>query len=127
MRQLRSTHRLHTAGSDVGGLRSRKLYIVAGKISGPQRTLWGSRTPRRPSEPDVKRAETLVTVPQALELDTAQVNWAPGLHAAHTKAVDTSAYGQSSGRWSRLFLPAVLAAVEVTTGHSTRDRAMGGF
>jgi SAM-dependent methyltransferase len=36
-----------------------------------------------------------------------------GFHAAPGKAVDASAYGRWTGRWSRLFIPAVLAAAVV--------------
>jgi hypothetical protein len=37
------------------------------------------------------------------------VNFGSGLHAAAGRPVDTSAYYQYIGRWSRLFVPAVLA------------------
>src|SRR5258706_14703157 len=36
-----------------------------------------------------------------------------GFHAAPGKAVDASAYERWTGRWSRLFIPAVLAAAAV--------------
>ena len=36
-----------------------------------------------------------------------------GFHAAPGKAVDASAYDRWTGRWSRLFIPAVLAAAAV--------------
>src|SRR5215475_13238660 len=36
-----------------------------------------------------------------------------GFHAAPGKTVDASAYDRWTGRWSRLFIPAVLAAAAV--------------
>src|ERR1700748_2828248 len=36
-----------------------------------------------------------------------------GFHAAPGKTVDASVYEQWTGRWSRLFIPAVLAAAAV--------------
>ena len=39
--------------------------------------------------------------------------FAPGLHAAIGKDVDVSAYDCFTGRWSRLFVPDVIAAAEV--------------
>jgi ubiquinone/menaquinone biosynthesis C-methylase UbiE len=48
-----------------------------------------------------------------------------GLHAAPGRPVDTSAYEQYLGRWSRLFVPAVLAAAEIADGHLVLDVAAG--
>ena len=45
-----------------------------------------------------------------------RVHFGAGLHAAAGQRVDDSAYYQYIGRWSRLFVPAVLAAAEVTSG-----------
>jgi len=42
-----------------------------------------------------------------------QVNWGPGLHVAVGRRVNSSAYEQYIGLWSRLFVPAVLAAAGV--------------
>jgi SAM-dependent methyltransferase len=53
------------------------------------------------------------------------VNFGPGLHAAIGRRVDRSAYDRYIGRWSRLFVPAVLAAAEVATAHRILDVATG--
>jgi ubiquinone/menaquinone biosynthesis C-methylase UbiE/uncharacterized protein YbaR (Trm112 family) len=42
--------------------------------------------------------------------------FAPGLHAAIGKEVDASAYDRFTGRWSRLFVPDVIAAAEIDPG-----------
>jgi len=79
-----------------------------------------------PAERRTQHEDSLAYHRPAVEREpTAQVSWGPGLHAAHGQAVDTSAYGQYIGRWSRLFLPAVLAAGEVTTGYQVLDVATG--
>jgi hypothetical protein len=39
--------------------------------------------------------------------------FAPGLHAAIGKEVDVSAYDCITGRWSRCFIPDVIAGAEV--------------
>jgi ubiquinone/menaquinone biosynthesis C-methylase UbiE len=48
-----------------------------------------------------------------------------GLHAAAGRPVDTSAYEQYIGRWSRPFVPAVLAAAEIAGGCRVLDVATG--
>jgi ubiquinone/menaquinone biosynthesis C-methylase UbiE len=53
------------------------------------------------------------------------VNLGPGLHVAVGRAVDTSSYDRWVGRWSRLFVPAVLAAAEVASGGRVLDVATG--
>jgi SAM-dependent methyltransferase len=53
------------------------------------------------------------------------VNWGAGLHAATGARVDSEAYGHYIGRWSRLFVPAVLAAAEVRGGDRVLDVATG--
>jgi ubiquinone/menaquinone biosynthesis C-methylase UbiE len=53
------------------------------------------------------------------------VNFGAGLHAAAGRPVDGSAYEQYLGRWSRLFVPAVLAAAEVAGGDRVLDVATG--
>ena len=53
------------------------------------------------------------------------VNFEPGFHAALGRAVDTSAYDRYIGRWSRLFVPAVLAAAEVALGYRVLDVSTG--
>ena len=53
------------------------------------------------------------------------VNFEPGFHVAAGRAVDTSAYDRYIGRWSRLFVPAVLAAAEVAQGYRVLDVSTG--
>ena len=53
------------------------------------------------------------------------VHFGPGLHAAVGRPVDASAYERYLGRWSRLFVPAVLAAAEVASGDRVLDVATG--
>ena len=48
-----------------------------------------------------------------------------GLHAAPGRAVSLSAYDRYLGRWSRLFVPAVLAAAEIAQGRRVLDVASG--
>ena len=48
-----------------------------------------------------------------------------GFHAAPGKAVDASAYDRWTGRWSRLFIPAVLAAAAVGPGCRVLDVSTG--
>jgi SAM-dependent methyltransferase len=52
-------------------------------------------------------------------------NFGPGLHVAAGRAVDTSAYDRYIGRWSRLFVPAVLQAAEVRPGCRVLDLCTG--
>jgi hypothetical protein len=52
-------------------------------------------------------------------------NFGAGFHVAPGRAVDTSAYDRYIGRWSRLFVPAVLAAAEVALGHRVLDVSTG--
>jgi ubiquinone/menaquinone biosynthesis C-methylase UbiE len=52
-------------------------------------------------------------------------NFGPGFHVAPGRAVDTSAYDRWTGRWSRLFVPAVLAAAEVGSGCRVLDVSTG--
>jgi len=54
-----------------------------------------------------------------------RVNFGSGLHAAAGRPVDASAYERYLGRWSRLFVPAVLAAAEVAGGDRVLDVATG--
>jgi ubiquinone/menaquinone biosynthesis C-methylase UbiE len=53
------------------------------------------------------------------------VHFGAGLHVAAGQRVDDSAYYQYIGRWSRLFVPAVLAAAEVASGDRVLDIATG--
>jgi ubiquinone/menaquinone biosynthesis C-methylase UbiE len=52
-------------------------------------------------------------------------NFGSGFHTAAGRPVDTAAYGQYIGRWSQLFVPAVLAAAEVASGCRVLDVATG--
>lgn len=54
-----------------------------------------------------------------------RVNFGAGLHTAAGQRVDDSAYYQYIGRWSRLFVPAVLASAEVASGDRVLDVATG--
>src|SRR5215475_456392 len=54
-----------------------------------------------------------------------RVNFGAGLHTAAGQRVDDSAYYQYISRWSRLFVPAVLAAAEVRSGDRVLDVATG--
>src|ERR1700746_1255661 len=48
-----------------------------------------------------------------------------GFHAQPGKTVDASAYDRWTGRWSRLFIPAVLAAAAVKPGCRVLDVSTG--
>jgi ubiquinone/menaquinone biosynthesis C-methylase UbiE len=48
-----------------------------------------------------------------------------GFHAAPGRDVDASAYDRWTGRWSRLFIPSVLAAADVAPGCRVLDVATG--
>ncbi len=54
-----------------------------------------------------------------------RVKWGAGLHVVDGQSVNASAYEQYCGRWSRLFVPAVLAAVDVIAGDRVLDVATG--
>jgi ubiquinone/menaquinone biosynthesis C-methylase UbiE len=51
--------------------------------------------------------------------------FAPGLHARAGEAVDSSAYDRYVGRWSRLFVPRVIAAAQVRSGSTVLDISTG--
>src|SRR5215475_7585888 len=51
--------------------------------------------------------------------------FAPGLHARAGVKVDTSAYERFTGRWSRLFVPSVIAAAGVRSGGMVLDISTG--
>lgn len=53
------------------------------------------------------------------------VKWGVGLHAPTSGHIDASAYDQYIGRWSRLFVPSVLAAAEIGAGDRVLDVATG--
>lgn len=53
------------------------------------------------------------------------VKWGVGLHTATGARVDGEAYEHYIGRWSRLFVPAVLAAAEIRGGDRVLDVATG--
>jgi ubiquinone/menaquinone biosynthesis C-methylase UbiE len=52
-------------------------------------------------------------------------NFGAGFHVAPGRAVDAFAYDRFTGRWSRLFVPAVLAAAEITPGCRVLDVSTG--
>ena len=53
------------------------------------------------------------------------LNFGPGFHAPAERPVDIDAYDRYIGRWSRPFVSALLAAVEVTVGDYVLDVATG--
>jgi ubiquinone/menaquinone biosynthesis C-methylase UbiE len=53
------------------------------------------------------------------------IDFGPGFHARAERPVDIDAYDQYIGRWSRLFVPVLLAAVEVTVRDHVLDVATG--
>jgi ubiquinone/menaquinone biosynthesis C-methylase UbiE len=52
-------------------------------------------------------------------------NLAPGLHVAAGQPANVSAYDRWTGRWSRLFVPAVISAAEVAPGYRVLDISTG--
>jgi len=54
-----------------------------------------------------------------------RVNFGPGFHAEVGQHVDRSAYDRYTGDWSRLFVPAVLAAATVAAADRILDVATG--
>ena len=50
---------------------------------------------------------------------------APGLHVAVGRPVDTLAYDHWTGRWSRMFVPMVIAAAQVAPGDRILDVSTG--
>lgn len=53
------------------------------------------------------------------------MKWQPGFHVAAEHSVNVSAYERYLGRWSRLFVPALLAAADVAAGQRVLDVATG--
>jgi ubiquinone/menaquinone biosynthesis C-methylase UbiE/uncharacterized protein YbaR (Trm112 family) len=51
--------------------------------------------------------------------------FAPGLHARAGANVDSAAYDRYVGRWSRLFVPSVIAAAQVRSGSTVLDISTG--
>jgi ubiquinone/menaquinone biosynthesis C-methylase UbiE len=51
--------------------------------------------------------------------------FAPGLHVVAGKAVNAAAYDRWVGRWSRLFVPSLLAAARVASGSMVLDASTG--
>ena len=51
--------------------------------------------------------------------------YAPGLHVVSGQAVDASAYDRWVGRWSRLFVPSLLAAAQVSPDGVVLDVSTG--
>src|SRR5215831_7342887 len=54
-----------------------------------------------------------------------RVNFGQGFHAAVGQHVDRSAYDRYTGDWSRLFVPALLAAAEIAAADRILDIATG--
>jgi len=54
-----------------------------------------------------------------------KAGFAPGFHVAPGRAADVAAYERWTGRWSRLFVPEVIAAAEVTPGCRVLDISTG--
>jgi ubiquinone/menaquinone biosynthesis C-methylase UbiE len=54
-----------------------------------------------------------------------KITFAPGLHVAPGQAANASAYYRWTGRWSRLFVPAVISAAEVAPGCRVLDISTG--
>jgi hypothetical protein len=52
-------------------------------------------------------------------------HWGAGFHAPREGRFDDSAYQSYVGRWSRLFVPALLDAAEVRVGYQVLDVATG--
>jgi ubiquinone/menaquinone biosynthesis C-methylase UbiE len=52
-------------------------------------------------------------------------DYGPGLHVAVGQAVDPSAYDRWVGRWSRLFVPSLLAAAQLSPGCVVLDVSTG--
>jgi ubiquinone/menaquinone biosynthesis C-methylase UbiE len=53
------------------------------------------------------------------------IDFGRGLHARSGHSIDVAAYDGYVGRWSRLFVPAVLAAAEITRGDRVLDGGVG--
>ena len=53
------------------------------------------------------------------------MQWAAGFHVADGRHVDVAVYDRYIGRWSRLFVPALCAAVGVDEEHTVLDVATG--
>jgi ubiquinone/menaquinone biosynthesis C-methylase UbiE len=53
------------------------------------------------------------------------INFGAGLHVATGRAVDASSYDRYIGRWSRLFVPTVLADAEIAPGYRVLDISTG--
>jgi ubiquinone/menaquinone biosynthesis C-methylase UbiE len=56
---------------------------------------------------------------------TMSVRWGAGLHASIHGRVDAEAYSQYIGRWSRLFVPALLTSAAIRDGDRVLDVATG--
>jgi ubiquinone/menaquinone biosynthesis C-methylase UbiE len=54
-----------------------------------------------------------------------RVNFAPGMHVAPDQAANVLAYDRWVGRWSRLFVPAVISAAEIAPDQRVLDVSTG--
>src|SRR5207302_8947493 len=88
-----------------------------------------SRRPRKANRNRVKSLCDLIEIYSADGLKPGgtamKTKLAPGFHVAPGRAVDSSAYDQFTGRWSRLFVPLVLAAAGVQPGGRVLDVSTG--
>jgi ubiquinone/menaquinone biosynthesis C-methylase UbiE len=57
--------------------------------------------------------------------ETMSLHYAPGFHVVAGRAVDATAYDRWTGRWSRLFVPTLLAAARVSAGCTVLDICTG--
>jgi ubiquinone/menaquinone biosynthesis C-methylase UbiE len=53
------------------------------------------------------------------------IDFGAGLHVVAGRAVDISSYDRYVGRWSRLFVPSVLAAAKISPGYRILDISTG--
>src|SRR5262249_37057415 len=92
----------------------------------PRDPLWGDGHARlRRSRLHATGYLRLVKAPGVDAESGPKISFGPGLHAPAGQRVDVSAYEQYLGRWSRLFVPAVLTAAEVAGGERVLDVAVG--
>ena len=54
-----------------------------------------------------------------------KANFAPGLHVAAGQVANVLAYDRWVGRWSRLFVPAVISAAQIAPGQRVLDVSTG--
>src|SRR5215470_18854882 len=77
------------------------------------------------ARPRPEAARTGAYSTHTVDNEPPRVKWGAGLHVVDGQSVNASAYEQYCGRWSRLFVPAVLAAADVAAGDRVLDVATG--